>query len=100
MSNEQKIKLWDLLQHVLEQRHGYDTPHLFGLGQNEFGGSDAYPVWCKLVVENLTDEIRQTISKMQEVALVVLGKNLSVTVYTKSERITPIERDTNTRAGI
>lgn len=88
MSNEQqKIKLWDLLQHVLEKRHRYATPHLFGLGENKFSGSDANAAWCNLVVENLTDEIRETISKMQEVSLCVLGRNLSVTVYTQSEKI-------------
>lgn len=87
MSSDQKIKLWDLLQHVLQQSHRYRPPHLFGLGENEFGGGDANAAWCNLVVEELTDEIRQTISKMQEVAFCVLGKNLSVTVYTKSETI-------------
>ena len=39
--NERKIKLWDLLQHVLEQRHRHYMPHLFDLGESEFSGSDA-----------------------------------------------------------
>lgn len=86
MSNEQKIKLRDLLQHVLQQRHHHNT-HLFDLGESKFSGGNASSAWCKLVVENLNEEVRQTISKMQEVVLCVLGMNLSVTVYTQSERI-------------
>lgn len=79
---DQKIELGDLLRHVLQQRHRYVSPHLFGIGES--AGVNA---WCRLVVDDLTDDIRGTITKMQEVTRCVLGLDLSVTVYTRHEVI-------------
>ena len=81
-----KIKLFDLLQYVLEQRHKYANCYLFDANEG-YSGSSGNTAWCKLVVDDLTDEIRQTVSKMQDVAFCVLGLKLSVTIYAKNETI-------------
>lgn len=80
MANEEKITLQALLQHVIDKKHKYSGIYLFDIGE----GINGETAWCKFVVDDLRDDIRNTITKMQDVVYCVLGKKLSVYVYTRN----------------
>lgn len=84
MSSDKKIELRDLLEHVRQQRKNQWEAGLHLFGVCEGTGRSA---WCRLVVDGLTDGVRETVAKMQVVAHCVLGLKLEVLIYSLSDQL-------------